>query len=192
MKQIAATSKGPRARLTGAVYLLYFLTAVFAEFSIGRTPVVYSDAANLTATACYIAVTLLLYRLFEPVSKSVSLIAAFLSLAGCAIQTLSIFHLVPSRSPLMFFGLYCVLIGYLIFESTFLPRALGLLMVFAGLGWLVFLSPALAKYLSPYVEVLGVLAEVLLMLWLLVFGVNIRRWTERAVVAVARDHSATT
>jgi hypothetical protein len=190
--KLAETSKRPRARLTGAVYLLYFLTAVFAEFSIGRTPVVYSDAANLTATACYIAVTLLLYRLFKPVSRSVSLIAAFLSLAGCTIQALSIFHLVPSRSPLLFFGLYCLLIGYLIFESAFLPRTLGVLMVFAGLGWLVFLSPALAKYLSPYVEVLGVVAEASLMLWLLVIGVNIRRWTEQAVAEAGRDRRATT
>jgi hypothetical protein len=115
-----------------------------------------------------------------------------LSLAGCTIQALSIFHLVPSRSPLLFFGLYCLLIGYLIFESAFLPRTLGVLMVFAGLGWLVFLSPALAKYLSPYVEVLGVVAEASLMLWLLVIGVNIRRWTEQAVAEAGRDRRATT
>jgi hypothetical protein len=53
-------------------------------------------------------------------------------------------------------------------------------MAFAGLGWLTFLSPPLAFDLSPYILVLGLLAELLLMLWLLVMGVNVQRWKEQA------------
>jgi hypothetical protein len=53
-------------------------------------------------------------------------------------------------------------------------------MAFAGLGWLTFLYPPLANYLSPYVLELGFLAELLLMLWLLVKGVNVERWREQA------------
>ena len=48
-----------------------------------------------------------------------------------------------------------------------MPRFLGALMVFAGLGWLTFLYEPLADHLSPYIQVLGIIAEVLLMLWLL-------------------------
>jgi hypothetical protein len=84
---------------------------------------------------------------------------------------------------LVLFGFYDLLIGYLIFRSTFLPRFLGVLMALAGLGWLTFLYPPLANSLSPHVLVLGFLAELLLMLWLLVKGVNVQRWKEQARAA---------
>jgi hypothetical protein len=84
---------------------------------------------------------------------------------------------------LVIFGFYDLLIGYLIFRSTFLPRILGALMMVAGLGWLTFLSPPLANHLSPPILVLGFLAELLLMLWLLVKGVNVQRWQDQASAA---------
>jgi hypothetical protein len=79
-----------------------------------------------------------------------------------------------------FFGFYCLLIGYLIFKSTFLPRVLGLLMMFGGLSWLTFLSPPLAGYLRPYNIAPGVLGEGSLTLWLLLASVNARKWVEQA------------
>jgi Domain of unknown function (DUF4386) len=81
---------------------------------------------------------------------------------------------------IVFFGLFDIAIGCLIFRSTFLPRFLGVLMAIAGLGWLTFLSPPLATALSPFVDVLGFIAELVLMLWLLVMGVNVQRWKEQA------------
>jgi hypothetical protein len=78
-----------------------------------------------------------------------------------------------------FHGLYCLLMGYLLFRSTFVPRILGAPMVLAGLCWLVFLSPALTSYLSPYNLALGLLGEGSLSLWLLVMGVNVQRWKEQ-------------
>jgi len=53
------------------------------------------------------------------------------------------------------------------------------LLVLAGLGWLAFLLPR-ANYLSACIEALGILAEGLLMLWLIVMGVNNQRWKEQA------------
>jgi Domain of unknown function (DUF4386) len=80
----------------------------------------------------------------------------------------------------VFFGFYCLLIGGLIFKSTFLPRSLGALMVIAGLGWLTFLSPPLAKSLSPYILAPGIVGEGSLTVWLLVVGVNASKWQEKA------------
>jgi hypothetical protein len=160
------------------VYLLYFLTAILSTTLHGPKVAVYGDVLNVVSIACYVAVTLLFYAMFKPVDKSLSLLAALLSLAGCAVQALSNYHLIPPHvSPLIFFAPFCILIGYLVIRSTFLPRFLGALMVLAGVGWLAYLVPPIASHLSVYLEALGILAEGLLMLWLLIFGVTPRRAT---------------
>ena len=180
MEQIAEAWTRPRASITGGVYLLYFLTAISAEIFVGRSRLVLYDAVNLIAYAFYIAVTLLFYYMFKPVNRSFSLLAAFLSLAGCANDVLGVFNVAPYKiNSLIFFGPYCLLLGYLIFRSTFLPRILGALMAFAGVGWLIFLSP-LQNRLSTYIKVLGFVAELSFCLWLLVKGVNVQRWEEKA------------
>jgi hypothetical protein len=81
---------------------------------------------------------------------------------------------------LVFFGFWCVLIGYLIFRSTFLPRIIGVLEVLAGLGYLTLLWQPLAHYLYPYNLALAGPGEISLLLWLLVKGVNVPKWKEQA------------
>ena len=81
---------------------------------------------------------------------------------------------------LVFFGLHCLGVGYLILRSTFLPRIIGALMVLAGLGWLTFLSPPLAQSLAPYNMMPGAIGELSLTLWLLIRGLNVKRWSEQA------------
>lgn len=164
-----------KARLAGVFYLLTIVTGAFAAMSShGRTE------AGLIASVCYIGVTVLFYGIFKPVNRSISLLAMLFSLAGCAFGLLSPFHFAPPIDPLVFFGVYCLLIGFLILKSRFLPRILGVLMVCAGLGWLTFISPPLAKYLAPYNLAPGLLGEGALTLWLLVVGVNAQQWKEQA------------
>ena len=79
---------------------------------------------------------------------------------------------------LAFFACFDLLLGYLILRSTFLPRALGALLIAAGVGWLFVLWPPLATALASVILPLGGLAEVALMLWLLVKGVDAERWQE--------------
>jgi hypothetical protein len=87
------------------------------------------------------------------------------------------------RHRIVFHGFYCLLIGYLIWRSAFLPRILGALVGFAGFAWLTFLSPRLANDLSPYNLASGLFGEASLMLWLLVMGVNLQRWKEKVGAA---------
>jgi hypothetical protein len=61
-------------------------------------------------------------------------------------------------------------------------------MICAGLGWLTMswtnlLSPPLGRFLFPYIMAPGVIGEVSLTLWLLVKGVNVRRWKGQAGAA---------
>jgi hypothetical protein len=103
MEGIAEASQRPRARITGVVYLLYFLTAVSSEVFVGRGRLVLFDAVNLIADAFYIAVTLLFCHLFKPVNRSFSLLAAIFSLVGCANDVLGLFSLAPYKiSSLVF------------------------------------------------------------------------------------------
>ncbi len=85
----------------------------------------------------------------------------------------------------VFFGLQCILIGYLIVRSTFIPRLLGVLLAIGGLSYVVsafasFLSPAFGAHLSPYIVPAGLVGEGSLCLWLIVKGVNTSRWEEQA------------
>jgi len=177
MKWIAEASSNPRSRQTGFVYLLYFLAAVSSQLFVGR--IILYNSINLIANFLYLILTVLFYFMFKPVNRSISLLAAFSGLIGCVIASLGLFDLSLKINPLLFFGPYCLLIGYLILKSDFLPKVLGALLVLAGLGWLSYLSP-IKSYLSTPVMVFGFLAEAILMVWLVVKGVNVHRWTEQA------------
>jgi len=161
--------------------LINFVTAPVAYYDHNHPRLAF--AVGLFATASYVAVTILLYYLFKPVNRTVSLLAALFSLLGSALGVFSSLHFHPRIDPLVCFGFYCLLIGYLILKSTFLPRVLGVLMAITGSGWLAFLSPSFAHSLSPYNLISGGIGEGLLTLWLLVMGVDVQRWTGQANTA---------
>jgi hypothetical protein len=115
------------------------------------------------------------------VLKSASSLSAF---APEQLQTLALILLKLNGQAydigLVFFGLWCILIGYLIAKSTFLPRTIGILYALAGLGYLTLLWQPLAHYLYPYNLALAGPGEISLLFWLLVKGVNVQRWHEQA------------
>jgi Domain of unknown function (DUF4386) len=88
---------------------------------------------------------------------------------------------------LVFFGFDCLALAYLIVNSRFFPRIIGVALAIEGGGYLVnsfmlFLAPVWQTRIFPYFEVTA-LAEVALALWLLVMGVDEPRWREQARAA---------
>ncbi len=78
-------------------------------------------------------------------------------------------------------GCECLILGYLIFRSGYLPKVLGVLMQVAGLCYLtnsfaMILAPSLANQLVPAILVPAFVGEAALCLWLLVKGVNVATW----------------
>lgn len=228
------TSPQTWARVAGLLYLFNIATSVFALITTQRLFVPNDAAQTMTnimaaeplfrlafvaiivAGVSYVAVVAILYGLMKPAGPTLSAIAAFMGLAGCAIgastalnqiaglaymgdagylsafsqeqlQALARIQLrasgVGNTIALVFFGFYCLLLAALVFRARFVPRWLGLLLLLAGLGWLVgcftsFLVPSLGLA-STLIPVSG-LGEALFTLWLLVMGVNAQKWREQA------------
>ncbi|AIZ64652.1 hypothetical protein PK28_15015 [Hymenobacter sp. DG25B] len=86
---------------------------------------------------------------------------------------------------LIFFGFTCLLNGYLIRNSGFLPRFIGSLMQIAGACYLInsvalILDPSLASRLFPFILLPPFVAELIFSLWLLIKGIDIAKWQEKA------------
>jgi Domain of unknown function (DUF4386) len=152
MKRIVEASPRFQARIAGFVSLLSLVAAILGEFVIRG----FETAGDLIAVSGNIVVTLLLYYIFKPVNKGLSLVATSFNLVGLTFGALRC-NPWGVDIPVVFDGFSCLLIGYLIFQSTFLPRILSALIVIAGFAWVTFVSPQFAHHLSPYNVALGIL-----------------------------------
>jgi len=176
------------ARATGLVYFGYFAAAIFGSILVSRK-LGGGLAIVCLSDVLYAATTLLFYRLFRSVSGVLALVATAFALLGCATDILGNINRVPAwLSPLLFFGPFCTLLGLLILRSEFLPHWLGWPLIVAGVGWLAFLIPFVALHAKVVIFPLGFLAELVLMLWLLIKGVDETHW---AVAELKRRSPAT-
>lgn len=240
MEWIDRAAPRTRARVTGVVYLLYFLTAIASALippgiggpvplpnnadafasSVTSNTASYEigSAVAMVSTILYVAVGGLFYLLFRPVSRTLALLMLIFTLAESVITAIGgLFQLAPltvlsgsaylnvfdarqlhalallflqlgaqaGSVALAFAGVFELLLGYLVYRSGFLPRVIGVLVALAGIAWLTFLYSPLSAFLLTEVEVLGFVAELALMLWLLIRGVDSQRWTDLASKATA-------
>ncbi|HBD25966.1 DUF4386 domain-containing protein [Flavobacterium sp.] len=78
---------------------------------------------------------------------------------------------------LVFFGFYCLIVGYIIYQSKFLPKIFGILYAFSGLCYLVnsftmFLSKGFENPLFLYLAIPIFIGELSVCLWLLIKGID--------------------
>ncbi|WP_276965525.1 DUF4386 domain-containing protein [Chryseobacterium sp.] len=81
---------------------------------------------------------------------------------------------------LVFFGFYCILIGYVIFKTNAIPKIIGLVYAIAGICYLInnftmFLSKGFVNPLFIYLAIPIFLGELSLCLWLLIKGIDISK-----------------
>ena len=82
----------------------------------------------------------------------------------------------------IFWGLWLLPLGILVYKSGFLPRILGILLMIACFGWLIdffifFLFPNFDATINQFTTI----GELLFMLWLLIKGVNVEEWEKSAL-----------
>ncbi|MCO5189906.1 MAG: DUF4386 domain-containing protein [Anaerolineae bacterium] len=227
------------ARFAGVLYLLIAVAAIFAHMVIPEQFIVTGDAAataaNIAANEATfrvgtvgseliillseIVLSVVLYYLFKPVSKSLSLLAAVSRLAMTVIHGLNLLnyyfvlqllnggeyltvfspeqvnalvtlfldaHSIGFTIGIAFLVPHVLILGYLIVQSGYFPKVLGFLFIAAGIGYLF---DSMGQLLvSGYTTTPGAIAaviafaEIAFPIWLLVKGVNMDRWQNRALV----------
>lgn len=236
------TTARTKARIAGGLWLIVVAAGGFAQFVTQSLYVSMNPAAtavkliasesqfrtafvaSFVAGVCYVGVTLILYELLKPVSRTLALLAGVLGITGSAVgfavsvvqlgalvllkadyftaftldqrQSLAFASLLMNRQgfpvAMVLFGLQCLTVGYLVVRSTFLPRLLGVLLAIGGSGYVIgsfvsFVSPEAGTRLFPIMFRPGFIGELLLCLWLLAKGVNLRNWEEYSSHAVAKE-----
>jgi hypothetical protein len=139
-----------------------------------------------------IVVAAALLTLFEPVNRSISIMAAWFRLAYAAVYLVGISQLVialallgdPNQAVraidafdiiwhvgLVLCGVHLLLIGYLAYRSGFMSKIIGILLLVAGLGYVVdaFGAVLSADYAAGISRVTFV-GEAVLIFWLLIKG----------------------
>ena len=161
---------------------------------------------DLLDFVAFLGVGLVLYGLLKPVNAQIALAMLVINAVSVAMQAINMaLHaaaLMVATAPAygmtssalffldlhqqgylvsqVFFGLYLLPLGYLIYRSAMFPKLLGIaLMIGCGgyLGGVVasYLSPTLDSSTATYFGLVGGLAELGFLLWLLVFGAKVDR-----------------
>ncbi len=222
------------ARIAGVLLLISLVAGGFGEAYAPSRLIVSGDAAAtvqnlkdlewlyrlgfaafLIESLCDITLVSILYFLLKPVSKELSLLAAFFGLMGTALFAFAeLFYFAPrllmggagylnTFSPdqidsfvllslklygfagmifTAYYGMAWIVRAYLMFRSGYLPKFLGVLMAIGGAGFVVrnfilILAPA---YASEVFLMLMFPGGLILTIWLLVKGVDVSKWIEKA------------
>lgn len=222
------------ARLAGVLYIVITIAAIVAHIYMPSTLIVPDDTAatvaNISASQdlfwmggigaelivllSEVVLSIILYMLFKPVNRTLSLLAAVSRLIMTTVHGINllnyvfILHIINGSGfgveqsnamvsmfldahtygftlGIAFLVLHVFALGVLIYQSGYFPRVLGVLFLIAGFGYLfdtVGLLFINGYTTTPDVIAMAItVAEIAFPLWLLVKGVNRKRYQERAI-----------
>jgi hypothetical protein len=151
---------------------------------VSRNLALLATFFGLIATAADTAHSVQLVEALLPLSNA-GYLKAFTPEQLTAMVSLSLkSHDIGYGLGLLLFGPFFLVAGYLIFKSTYFPRAIGILYQIGGVaymvnGFVLILAPRIAAQMFAVIVLPCFVGEVSFCLWLLIRGVNIRKWNER-------------
>jgi hypothetical protein len=152
-------------------------------------------AGILIMIICNLVLALTFYLLLKHIIKDLSLLAAILRLIYTIVFAISMVFLFIE--PLLFssvfltgqifFAIYLLVLGYIVFKSGYIPRILGILLIIGGT--LGYLTESLTSFFSPnYIWIssfgimVAVIAEIIIGIWLLVKNDKIAKMIEERMI----------
>lgn len=95
---------------------------------------------------------------------------------------------------LIFFGVACLINGYQMIRSGYIPKAIGVLLHVAGWSYLInssamLLAPSLWGAISPAILMPALVGELALSVWMIWKGVDLAQWHQRVGPATAHEPS---
>jgi hypothetical protein len=163
-------------------------------------------ATDLADLPLFLAVAIVMYVIFRPINRAIALAMLVLNAVSAPIQglnmlshgavillatqpqfaaisspTLVLFlldmHRVGYLIAQIFFGLYLLPLGYLVYRSGYLPRAIGAILMAGSAAYVAGVATSFAAIgfestIATYFGLVGGLAELVFLVWLLVRGVN--------------------
>ncbi len=180
-RSIAASEPLWRAGI--AVHLLYLPLAVVVNIIVYRLVRWVQPTLALVALACSLIALAVEAASLLTLHVPLTMIREGESLSGVGQEQQDAVGYVAARLfsagfglALVFFAVFAMLVGVLVFRSQMMPRAIGVLMVLAGLAYVVsslaaILSPELSARLVPWILLPSLVGELSFGFWLLIRGV---------------------
>jgi hypothetical protein len=186
--------------------------ATAANISASATLFRIGALTDLVNLVCFLVLGLVLYGLLKPVGRGAALTMLAFNAVSVAVLTANMAnHLAALQAATggddalamlfldlhatgylvagTFFGLWLLPLGYLLFSSGYAPRPLAVLVMVGAFGYVAdlvarVLFPTVGDTLGPVLVLPSALAELSLVLWLLVKGLDVGRRAERVPALV--------
>ncbi len=174
------------------------ITATISNIIENETLFRWSIISALVVQLVNIILVLLLFKVFKPINKAMAILMVIFSLLAVPIaflneiNNLAVLQLLDQSSESqqlisvflnlhhqgiiiaqVFWGLWLFPLGYLVYQSGFMPKFIGILLIIGCLGYVIdsFTLILLPQFKITFSE-FTFLGEVIFPLWLLIKGIN--------------------